>query len=106
VSPGNGREINIKAIAEFICLLCGFTGELKWDATKPDGQSGNAKTRAEPRNELGSLRRPNSSIAFARQLHGTSKLAKTSGRRAWMLTTAFQAALLRILHVKQCKASA
>lgn len=38
VNLGNGREITIKALAELICELCGFTGELKWDATKPDGQ--------------------------------------------------------------------
>jgi len=38
VNLGNGREITIKALTELICELCNFTGELKWDATKPDGQ--------------------------------------------------------------------
>ncbi len=38
VNLGNGREITIKALTELICELCGFTGELRWDATKPDGQ--------------------------------------------------------------------
>ena len=31
-------EITVKALAELICELCGFAGELRWDATKPDGQ--------------------------------------------------------------------
>ena len=38
VNLGSGREITIKALAELICELCGFRGELRWDATKPDGQ--------------------------------------------------------------------
>jgi len=38
VNLGNGREITIKALTELICELCRFTGELRWDATKPDGQ--------------------------------------------------------------------
>lgn len=35
---GSGREITIKALVELICDLCDFRGELRWDATKPDGQ--------------------------------------------------------------------
>ena len=38
VNLGSGREITIKALAELICELCGFRGELRWDPTKPDGQ--------------------------------------------------------------------
>jgi len=38
VNLGNGREITIKALIELICELCGFSGDLKWDTTKPDGQ--------------------------------------------------------------------
>ncbi|MGL6095660.1 MAG: GDP-L-fucose synthase family protein [Fimbriiglobus sp.] len=38
VNLGNGREITIKALTELICELCGFTGEIRWDPTKPDGQ--------------------------------------------------------------------
>jgi len=38
VNLGNGREITIKALIELICELCRFTGELRWDPTKPDGQ--------------------------------------------------------------------
>ncbi len=38
VNLGSGMEITVKALAELICELCGFPGELRWDATKPDGQ--------------------------------------------------------------------
>jgi GDP-L-fucose synthase len=35
---GSGREITIKAVTELIARLCGFTGRIEWDPTKPDGQ--------------------------------------------------------------------
>jgi len=35
---GSGREITVKDLAELICELCGYSGELHWDRTKPDGQ--------------------------------------------------------------------
>lgn len=38
VNLGSGMEISIKDLAEKICKLAGFTGEIRWDASKPDGQ--------------------------------------------------------------------
>jgi GDP-L-fucose synthase len=38
VNLGAGREITIGALATLICDLAGFTGSIRWDATKPDGQ--------------------------------------------------------------------
>jgi len=38
VNLGAGFEISIRALTELICELMGFDGELRWDATKPDGQ--------------------------------------------------------------------
>jgi GDP-L-fucose synthase len=38
VNIGSGREITIRELAELICELVGFNGELRWDRTKPDGQ--------------------------------------------------------------------
>lgn len=35
---GSGKEISIRDLLELICELCGFRGEIRWDATKPDGQ--------------------------------------------------------------------
>lgn len=38
VNLGSGREITIRELAHLIRELCGYRGELRWDATKPDGQ--------------------------------------------------------------------
>jgi GDP-L-fucose synthase len=38
VNLGAQREMPIRELAELIAELTGFTGELRWDATKPDGQ--------------------------------------------------------------------
>lgn len=38
INLGSDREITIRETAETIAHVTGFTGELKWDATKPDGQ--------------------------------------------------------------------
>ena len=35
---GSGREITIKALTELIARLTGFTGDIRWDPSKPDGQ--------------------------------------------------------------------
>ena len=38
VNIGSGSEISIRALAELIAKVVGFTGTLRWDATRPDGQ--------------------------------------------------------------------
>jgi hypothetical protein len=38
INLGTGMEITIKDLVTLIARLCGFTGEIRWDATKPDGQ--------------------------------------------------------------------
>ncbi|MDG6218136.1 MAG: GDP-L-fucose synthase [Candidatus Thermoplasmatota archaeon] len=38
VNLGSGMEISIKDLAETICDLCEFEGEIRWDRSKPDGQ--------------------------------------------------------------------
>ena len=37
INVGTGKEISIKEVAEKIVSEIGFTGELRWDASKPDG---------------------------------------------------------------------
>ena len=37
INVGCGEDISIRELAELICDVVGFTGELAWDATKPDG---------------------------------------------------------------------
>jgi len=38
INLGSDMEISIKDLAELICKLMDFKGEIRWDATKPDGQ--------------------------------------------------------------------
>lgn len=38
VNLGSGMEISIKDLMERIARLMDFTGEIRWDSTKPDGQ--------------------------------------------------------------------
>jgi GDP-L-fucose synthase len=38
VNVGAGFEISIRALAELIAPLCGYSGSLRWDTTRPNGQ--------------------------------------------------------------------
>lgn len=38
VNLGNGREVMIRDLVEMIARLTGFKGEIRWQASKPDGQ--------------------------------------------------------------------
>ena len=38
VNLGNGREVLIRDLVETIARLVGFSGQIKWQASKPDGQ--------------------------------------------------------------------
>jgi GDP-L-fucose synthase len=37
INVGCGEDISIRELAELICDVVGFSGELAWDTTKPDG---------------------------------------------------------------------
>jgi GDP-L-fucose synthase len=37
INVGSGEDISIRELAELICEIVGFRGDLVWDATKPDG---------------------------------------------------------------------
>ena len=37
INLGYGEDISIRELAELICDIVGFKGELAWDTTKPDG---------------------------------------------------------------------
>lgn len=38
VNLGAGREITIRELVEAVARLCGYAGEIRWDASQPDGQ--------------------------------------------------------------------
>ena len=53
VNLGVGQEITIRELVELIAELTGFTGEIRWDPTKPDGSRDGRSTRAGRGNSLG-----------------------------------------------------
>lgn len=53
VNLGSGMEISIRVLARLICELCGFGGEIRWDASRPDGQPRRCLDVTRARRELG-----------------------------------------------------
>jgi len=53
VNIGAGQEFTIRELAELICELCGFDGQITWDSTKPDGQPRRCLDTARARQEFG-----------------------------------------------------
>ena len=37
VNIGTGQDLSIKELAEMICEIVGYQGQLSWDTSKPDG---------------------------------------------------------------------
>ena len=37
VNAGTGKELSIRALAEMVARVVGYRGEIRWDATKPNG---------------------------------------------------------------------
>ena len=57
VNLGTGAEITIRALVELIAHVTGFTGEIRWDATKPDGQPRRALDTSRARERFGFVAR-------------------------------------------------
>lgn len=53
VNLGSGMEIRIKDLTELIAELVGFTGEIVWDSSKPDGQPRRALDTSRAEREFG-----------------------------------------------------
>jgi len=53
VNLGVGHEITIRDLVTLIARLSGFEGELRWDATKPDGQPRRALDTSRAREKFG-----------------------------------------------------
>jgi GDP-L-fucose synthase len=53
VNLGVGREITIRELVELIVRLTGFAGEVRWDASKPDGQPRRALDTSRARERFG-----------------------------------------------------
>ena len=53
VNLGVGSEITIRDLTELIARLTGFTGEIRWDPSKPDGQPRRALDTSRARDAFG-----------------------------------------------------
>jgi GDP-L-fucose synthase len=53
VNLGVGQEISIRDLVELIARLVGFEGQIRWDATKPDGQPRRALDTSRARDLFG-----------------------------------------------------
>ncbi len=53
VNLGSGREVTIRELVATVCELCGFRGEVRWDASKPDGQPRRCLDTSRARQEFG-----------------------------------------------------
>jgi GDP-L-fucose synthase len=53
VNIGAGQEITIRQLAELICELAGFRGELCWDPSQPDGQPRRCLDTTRAKSEFG-----------------------------------------------------
>jgi GDP-L-fucose synthase len=53
VNLGVGAEITIRELTELIARLTGFTGQIRWDPTKPDGQPRRALDTSRAREGFG-----------------------------------------------------
>jgi len=71
VNLGSGFEISIKSLAELICELTGFRGELEWDATQPDGQPRRCLDTSRAELEFGFKSRTGFTEGSKKQSNGT-----------------------------------
>lgn len=53
VNLGSGHEVSIRDLTDLICDVCGFEGEIRWDAEKPDGQPRRCLDTTRAREEFG-----------------------------------------------------
>ena len=50
---GSGNEVTVRNLAEAIAKLCRFTGDLRWDASRPDGQPRRCLDTTRARDQFG-----------------------------------------------------
>jgi nucleoside-diphosphate-sugar epimerase len=53
VNLGSGREISIRDLVTIVARLTNFSGEVRWDASQPDGQPRRCLNVEKARRELG-----------------------------------------------------
>ncbi|MBN2719560.1 MAG: GDP-L-fucose synthase [Proteobacteria bacterium] len=79
VNLGSGREISIKELVKLIAKLTGYKGEIRWDASKPDGQPRRCLDTSKARDLFGF----EAGVDLAEGLGGTVKWFLKEGRKRW-----------------------
>ncbi len=70
VNIGVGKEITIRDLVELITQVTGFTGEIRWDTSKPDGQPRRVLDTTRAAQEFGFQPPPRSRTVCARRSTG------------------------------------
>jgi GDP-L-fucose synthase len=65
---GSGEEISMRALAELIREATGYTGDIDWDPTRPDGQPRRCLDTTRARRELGFIARTPLKTGLARTI--------------------------------------
>jgi GDP-L-fucose synthase len=78
VNLGTSEEITIRELVELIAQDTGFTGEIRWDASKPDGQPRRALDASRARDRFGF----EATTDFERGLQRTIEWYRSMGRPA------------------------
>lgn len=65
INLGGGAEISIRDLAAKIAAVCGFSGRIVWDSTKPDGQPRRSLDISRARTMLGWEPRQNFDVGLA-----------------------------------------
>ena len=84
VNLGVGREITIRDLVDLIVRFTGFQGEVRWDASKPDGQPRRALDTSRARDRFGFVAKTSFEDglrATVRWYEGTRAEAATSASR-------------------------
>jgi GDP-L-fucose synthase len=80
VNLGTGAEITIRQLVELIVEVTGFTGEIRWDPTKPDGQPRRALDTSRARERFGFV----ATTGFDEGLRQTIKARFPQGGDRWV----------------------
>jgi GDP-L-fucose synthase len=79
VNLGAGFEITIKELAELICALAGFDGQIEWDTSRPDGQPRRRLDTSRAKKEFGFVAGTDFREGLKRTIEWYSSMRKAKG---------------------------
>ena len=82
VNLGTGAEVTIRELVELVAEVTGFTGEIRWDASKPDGQPRRALDTSRAREQFGFVARTSFEDGLGATIDWYGAASTWGGRRA------------------------